>query len=64
MTPAPMSSSLLSGAAPPAAVCAERGPQVFYSAEAFVDTWISAHARPEPTARDFTFKAVIGECPW
>lgn len=28
----------------------------------FLDTWVSPPARPAP--RDFTFKAVIGECPW
>jgi hypothetical protein len=27
----------------------------------FVDTWVSAPHRPGPIARDFTFKAVIGE---
>ena len=36
----------------------------FYSAAAFVDTWIAAPRRPEPVARDFTFKAVIGEPSW
>lgn len=30
----------------------------------FVDTWVSAPHRPEPIARDFTFKAVIGEPDW
>lgn len=30
----------------------------------FVDTWVSAPHRPEPVARDFTFKAVIGEPDW
>jgi len=36
----------------------------FYSAAAFVDTWIAAPRRPEPVARGFTFKAVIGEPDW
>jgi hypothetical protein len=31
---------------------------------AFVDTWVSAPHRPEPVARDYSFKAVIGEPSW
>jgi hypothetical protein len=30
----------------------------------FVDTWVSAPHRPEPVARDYSFKAVIGEPSW
>ena len=52
------------GGATPAADCAERGPQAFYLAADFVATWIAPPVRPAPVARDFTFKAVIGECPW
>jgi hypothetical protein len=51
------------GRATPAADCAERGPQAFYSAADFVATWIAPPVRV-PVARDFTFKAVAGEPSW
>lgn len=35
-----------------------------FAALNFMDTWVSAPHRPEPVARDYSFKAVIGECPW
>lgn len=57
MTPAPMSSSLLSGAA------TDRGGAAPASVLPFVATWIAAPVRM-PVVRDFTFKAVIGEPDW
>lgn len=36
----------------------------FYSPEAFVDAWIGPRPKVAPITRDFTFKAVIGECPF
>lgn len=58
MTPAPMSSSLLSGAVTAGGEC-----QLSASLSIFVATWIAPPERV-PVVRDFTFKAVIGEVPW
>lgn len=46
---------------PTAAECLQSG--AFYSAAAFVNEWIGPAPRAV-VARDFTFKAVIGEPDW
>jgi len=71
-SPEPHSLLLSVGALPALGAATGRGDNAtpasapFISAPLFVDTWIARpvrHVSP-PVARDFTFKAVIGEPEW
>lgn len=64
-TPAVCSNLLPERQATPQPVCASRGVEAFYSASAFVNTWVSAPPRTVITRPEYVAQYNgVGECPF